>query len=189
MAARAVELGEKHQIFQILAHARCALGHARAQLGRAPEGIALIRQGIQGALESAARFPGITLYGTLLAQAQQRSDAIEEALETIEQALQANPAELVYRPETLRVRGELRLALRQADLAEADFRGSLRLARQMDARAWELRTTMSLARLLAAQGQRNEVHSILGEIYGWFSEGFDTPDLRDAKALLDELSE
>src|SRR5262249_21221396 len=107
---------------------------------------------------------------------------------TLEQALQMNPDELVYRPETLRLRGELRLRQGQTELAEADFRDSLALAHNIGAKAWELRTTMSLARLLTKQGRRDEARTMLAEIYGWFTEGFDTADLKDAKSLLDELS-
>ena len=69
---------------------------------------------------------------------------------------------------------------------------SARLSRSrasMGAKAWELRTTTSLARLLAKQGRRDEARAMLAEIYGWFTEGFDTADLKDAKALLDELNE
>ena len=63
------------------------------------------------------------------------------------------------------------------------------MARGMSAKAWELRTTMSLARLLDSQGRRAEARAMLAEIYGWFTEGFDTADLKDAKALIDELRE
>ena len=75
-----------------------------------------------------------------------------------------------------------------ADLAEADFRDSISLAKSMGAKAYELRTAMSWARLLASQGRADEARAMLAEIYTWFTEGFDTPDLKDAKALLDELS-
>ena len=68
------------------------------------------------------------------------------------------------------------------------FRDATALAQKMSAKAWELRATMSLARLLAKQGRRDEARAILAEIYGWFTEGFDTADLKEAKALLDELS-
>jgi predicted ATPase len=57
----------------------------------------------------------------------------------------------------------------------------------MQAKAWELRATISLARLLAQQGKRNEARTMLADIYNWFTEGFDTADLKDAKALLDRL--
>ena len=85
-------------------------------------------------------------------------------------------------------RGELRLKIGQTALAEADFRESIALAQKMRAKGWELRATMSLARLLAKQGKRDEARTMLADIYNWFTEGFDTADLKDAKALLDELS-
>jgi len=91
-------------------------------------------------------------------------------------------------PETLRLRGELRLKLGQTELAEACFREAIALARNMGAKAWEVRATTSLARLLAKYGRRDEGHAMLVEIYARFTEGFDTADLKDAKALLDELS-
>ena len=72
-------------------------------------------------------------------------------------------------------------------MAEADFREAISLAQKMGAKAWELRATMSLARHLRQQGKGEEARKILGEIYNWFTEGFDTADLKDAKALLDEL--
>jgi Flp pilus assembly protein TadD len=121
---------------------------------------------------------------TALANAQALDGEIADALATIEKVLQANE----HRPEALNTRGELRLKTGQPELAEADFRESIALAQKMSAKAWELRATMSLARLLANQGRRDEARTMLAEIYGWFTEGFDTPDLKDAKWLLDELS-
>jgi len=111
------------------------------------------------------------------------------ALETVEQAIAISSDELWQRPETLRLRGELLLKLGQIELAESVFREAIALAQRMSARAWELRTTMSLVRLLASLGgSRDEARVMLAEIYNWFTEGFDTADLKDAKALLDELS-
>jgi len=163
------------------------LGHARAQLGRAAEGIALIRDGIAGILQLGTRL-GISIFTAYLAEAQERAGAIGEALETIDQALQANPDERAYLPEIVRIRGELRLKQGQIESAEADFREAIALAQNMGAKAWELRTTMSLARRLASQSRRDEARTMLAEIYNWFTEGFDTADLKDAKALLDELA-
>jgi predicted ATPase len=125
---------------------------------------------------------------TWLAAAEDLTGATGEALETVERALNFNPEEALNRPETLRIRGELRLKQGDQQLAEADFRDSIAMARNMGAKAWELRTTMGLARLLTEQGHRDEAHTMLAEIYNWFTEGFDTPDLKDAKVLLDELS-
>ena len=131
---------------------------------------------------------GISWDTAALAEAQERVGAIGDALETVEHALQANPDQLVNRPDILTVRGELRLKAEQPELAEADFRDAIAFAQKMGAKAWELRATMSLARLLATQDRRDEARAMLAEIYGWFTEGFDTADLKDAKALLDELS-
>ncbi|MGB6554895.1 MAG: hypothetical protein WBE78_15505, partial [Candidatus Binataceae bacterium] len=72
--------------------------------------------------------------------------------------------------------------------AERRFRSAIEIARQQSAKWWELRATTSLARLLAKQGKRDDARAMLAEIYNWFTEGFDTADLKDAKALLDELS-
>jgi class 3 adenylate cyclase/tetratricopeptide (TPR) repeat protein len=187
LAAHALQLAEKHQFPNPAVRSRVALGQARAQLGRVAEGIALIRQGIAGLREIGTRM-GISSTTAWLAEAQEREGAIGDALETVERALQANPEELVHRPEALRLRGELRLKQGQTELAEADFREAIALAQRMGAKAWELRATTSLARLLDEQGRRDEAHAMLAEIYGWFTEGFDTVDLKDAKTLLDELS-
>jgi class 3 adenylate cyclase/tetratricopeptide (TPR) repeat protein len=186
LAARALELSEQHQFPLVAAYSRCVVGHCRAQLGGATEGIGLIQQGLGGLLEGGARVE-TTRTMVSLAAAQERAGAIADALESIEQALQANPYQLVERPETLRLRGELRLIQGQIEQAEAGFREAIALARKMGAKAWELRATMSLARLLDQQDKRGEARAMLAEIYGWFTEGFDTADLKDAKALLDEL--
>ena len=69
------------------------------------------------------------------------------------------------------------------------FERAIDIARKQSAKSWELRATTSLARLLAKQGHRDEARTMLAEIYNWFTEGFDTADLKDAKALLDELNE
>ena len=73
--------------------------------------------------------------------------------------------------------------------AEESFMTSLEIARSQASRFWELRTSMSLARLWQKQGKRSEARELLAGVYGWFTEGFDTPDLVDAKALLEELEQ
>jgi tetratricopeptide (TPR) repeat protein len=186
LAARALELSEQHQFSNAAARSRCVLGQARAQLGHATEGVALIRQGIERLREIGTPL-GISAFTAYLAEAQERAGAIVDALETVEQALQTNSDELFYRPETLRLRGELRLKQGQTELAQAGFREAILLAQKMSAKAWELRATTSLARLLRDANHRDEARAMLAEIYGWFTEGFDTADLKDAKALLNEL--
>ena len=121
---------------------------------------------------------------TRLAEAQALDGATNEALDTIEVALKTNPEELVFRPNTLKYRGELRLNLGQNELAEADFRDAIAMAQRMSAKAWELRAATSMARLWRDQGKPKEARRLLAPVYGWFTEGFDTLDLKEAKARL-----
>jgi predicted ATPase len=187
LAARALELSEKHQMPQIAEYARCILGRARAELGRPSEGVALIHQGIAGL---AAIGTQQDVFILVLAESQALSGAIGDALETIEQVLQPNRpgANIALRPEAFRLRGELQTKQGRREAAEADFRTALTLARSIGAKAYELRAAMSLARLLRDTGRRDEARKMLAEIYNWFTEGFDTADLKEAKALLDELA-
>ena len=92
--------------------------------------------------------------------------------------------------ELHRTRGELSLlrSPNSSQMAERCFRAAIDVARQQSARSLELRATTSLARQLKSLGRRDEARAMLAEIYGWFTEGFDTTDLKDAKALLDELN-
>ena len=186
LAAQALARAEKHRFPLLIASSRCVLGLARAQHGRAGEGVALLRQGIAGLLEGGFR-TSLPYWTGFLAEAQACAGAVGDALATVEQALQANPDELVSRPNNLRLRGTLRLTLGQTQLAEADFREAIALAHGMGAKTLELRATMNLARLLAQQDRRDEARTMLVEIYKWFTEGFDTVDLKEAKALLEEL--
>jgi class 3 adenylate cyclase/tetratricopeptide (TPR) repeat protein len=186
-ATQALAISGEHGFRFVRDLTRATLGWARAQLGKTGEGVALIRQGLAGLAEAGTRVL-TTGFLTWMAEAQALDGKIDDALITIEEALQANPEELYYRPETLRIRGDLRLQLGRTELAEADFHDAIALAQTMQAKAWELRATISLARLLALQGRRNEARTMLAEIYNWFTEGFDTADLKDAQELLDELS-
>jgi predicted ATPase len=112
-------------------------------------------------------------------------EVIAEAEEHI-----AQTGEIVMAPEILRVKGELMRALERPDdaAAEACFNQSLDAARAREAKGWELRATTSLARLWRDHGKAGEARDLLAPVYDWFTEGFDTADLKDAKALLAELS-
>ena len=117
---------------------------------------------------------------------------IDEAIVNDEQALQANPEEAIYHPLVLTLRGDLRLQSNSGsgagfESSEQDFRDAIQVARAISAKSLELRATTSLARLLRDSDRRDEGRVMLGDIYGWFTEGFDTADLKDAKALLDKL--
>jgi tetratricopeptide (TPR) repeat protein len=125
---------------------------------------------------------------TRLALAQTANGKIGDALASIEQALAANPEECFGRPHALTTRGELRLKIGKPDLAEADFREAIMFAQKMDAKSNGLRAMMALAHVLRDTGRRDQARTMLTEIYNWFTEGFDTADLKEAKALIDELS-
>ena len=98
--------------------------------------------------------------------------------------------ERCYEAEMYRIKGELLLqqAVPDAPQAEACFQQALAVARRQQARSWELRAAMSLSRLWQQQGKRTEARELLAPIYSWFTEGFDTLDLQEARALLDELA-
>ncbi len=185
-ATQALAIDAEHGFPFIRNMTRPVLGWARAQLGHTGEGVALIRQGLAGLAEDGSRL-GITHYLTSLAEAQALDGRLDDALIIIEEALQANLEELIYRPNALTCRGALRLKVGEPELAETDFREAIALAQKMKAKAWELRATISLARLLRDTGRRDEARAMLADIYNWFTEGFDTADLKDAKALLEEL--
>ena len=95
-----------------------------------------------------------------------------------------------FEPEIHRIAGEIELLSPEWDMprAEAHFQRALEIARARQARSFELRAATSLARLWRDQGKRQEAHELLAPVYGWFTEGFDTPDLIEAKALLDEVA-
>ena len=116
----------------------------------------------------------------------------EQGLQTIDVGLELTKrtGARMLDAEMLRLRGDLLLLDDQSATAAARqcFRQAIDVARKQSAKSWELRATTSLARLLKEQGDRDEPLSMLSEIYDWFSEGFATADLKDAKALLDELS-
>jgi tetratricopeptide (TPR) repeat protein len=185
-ATQGLALAEETGFPYVSGLARVQLGWARARLGDAGEGVALIREGLDGLKQIGSRV-GITQILAELAEAQALSGKIDDALGSIEEALQANHEERFYRANILTFRGELRLRQRQPKLAEADFREAIMRAQKIGAKAYELLATTSLAKLLRDTGRRDEAHSMLADIYNWFTEGFDTADLQEAKALLDEL--
>ncbi len=129
----------------------------------------------------------------LIATALGKKGEFEEGLRAIDEALLVidRKDEQCYTAEIHPQKGELLLAqkLSNASQVEASFRTVIDTSRRQKAKSWELRATTSLARLLAKQGRRDEARSTLVNIYHWFTEGFDTADLTEAKVLLDELAE
>jgi predicted ATPase len=130
----------------------------------------------------------MTLYLCWIAIAESLEGRVPQALERIETALEANPLERTWRPEVIRTRGELRRLVGQTEEVEADFREAIVIAQKISAKAWELPATTSLARLAGETGRRADGRTMLSGIYDCFTDGFDTADLKEAKALLGELS-
>jgi tetratricopeptide (TPR) repeat protein len=187
LAVRGLEISEENQFPFLVAYSQFLLGLARARLGDAVEGVALIGRAIAGVREIGAT-GNIYRFTAGLAEAQALEGNLIQAVATIEQVLEANPQELLFRTQVLGLQAELRVQLGEAGPAEAGFHEAIALARKTGAKGWELRATMGLVRLLAGKGRRDEARAMLAKIYRCFTEGFDTADLKDAKALLDELS-
>jgi class 3 adenylate cyclase/tetratricopeptide (TPR) repeat protein len=186
-AAQSIALSDEHGFRQYAAGSRVFLGLAEVALGHSSEGMPNVYSGLEGLNESGAGIM-MSLYLCWVAIAESFEGRVPQAIDRIENALQANPLELTWRPEVIRMRGELRRLVGQTEEAEADFRWAIALAQKIAAKAWELRAATSLARLLGEAGRRDEGRVILSGIYDWFTEGFDTVDLKEAKVLLGELS-
>jgi predicted ATPase len=131
------------------------------------------------------------LFFTYLARAYAEVGQFEQAWRGIAEATEAmdNTKETLWEAEVNRVAGEIALLAPQPNVAKAStyFEHALAVARQQQAKSWELRTAMSMARLWRSQGKAQQARELLAPVYGWFAEGFDTMDLKQAKALLDEL--
>jgi predicted ATPase len=129
---------------------------------------------------------------SLIARVQCLVGRYDEALATIDEALAVveETGERAFEADVHRTKGELVLARgrENAGQAEQSFCTAIEVARRQKARGWELRATTGLARLLRDTNRRDQARAMLAEIYNWFTEGFDTADLKEAKALLDELS-
>ena len=129
---------------------------------------------------------------SLLSEAYWEAGQSEEGLKVLVEALALvdKTGERYWEAELRRQEGELFLMQQEQKLGEAEecFRKALDTARRQQAKSLELRAAMSLSRLWQQQGKQGEAQKLLAEIYGWFTEGFDTPDLQEAKALLEELA-
>jgi class 3 adenylate cyclase/predicted ATPase len=154
--------------------------------GEVMEGTSLLRSA-SAALSGEAWAPR---YIALLASACEIAEHIEEALRLLDDALQIveRTGERWFAAELDRRKGQLVLRQGHSEAAEELYRKALSIAEGQEAKLWELRAAASLARLRRDQGRHIEARDLLAPIYDWFTEGFDTPDLKEAKALLDELA-
>ena len=164
-------------------------GWVKVKNGDVTEGISLLRSG-----STAYRATGAELWMphhiALLARACEIAGQIEEAVTLLDDALQIaeRTGERWFAAELNRHKGQLLLRQGQSEAAEELYRKALSIAEAQEAKLWELRAAVSLARLWGEQGRRAEARDLLAPVYGWFTEGFDTADLKEAKALLDELT-
>ena len=186
-AARLLQLATEQQLPLYIAMARMCTGWALALEGRPDEGVATPREGVPEFVATGAR---TALGRTLgrLAETQLAAGAVTEGLETIEAALAVAPEEVMHVPELLRLRGALRAAAgADAETVEASYRDAAAYAHRLGAKLRELQATTNLARHLRAHARAAEARDLLAPLYASFTEGFDIRDLREAKALLDEL--
>jgi class 3 adenylate cyclase/predicted ATPase len=166
-------------------------GAALAAQGQCEAGIAQMHQGL-AAIVASGQGIGLSARLAQLAEAYGNSGQAEEGLRLLAEALAhvERIGERYEEAEVYRLKGELLLqqAVPDAPQAEACFQQALAVARRQQARSWELRAALSLSRLWQQQGQRAAACELLAPIYGWFTEGFDTADLQEAKALLEALA-
>jgi predicted ATPase len=173
------------------AHAMVLLGWALVMQGRGEEGIAQLGAGLAAYRATGSELERPHWLG-LMVEACGNTGRIEEGLHAVAEALELTERTgiVYYEAELYRLEGQLRLRpeLADAPAAEMCFRRAIDIARKQQAKSWELRAATSLAGLWRDQGRRAEARDLLAPIYGWFTEGFDTVDLRAAKALLDEVN-
>jgi predicted ATPase len=175
-AEAAIVLSAEHGLTDYLAFATSLRGWAMAEQGRKEEGIAQIQEGLAASRPELLR-PQLLC---LLAAACMQTGRVDDGLGALTEALAAADEHEVrhHEAEIHRLKGEL--LLRQGDAnaeqAQSCFERAIEIARKQSAKSWELRATMSLARLFAKQGRRDKARAMLADIYGWFTEGFDTAD-------------
>jgi predicted ATPase len=164
-------------------------GYSKVKNGDVEEGKALLRSGLNAYHAATGAVLWLPYYTALLAEACEIGGQIDEAVAQLDDALQIvdRTKERWFVAELNRHKGQLLLRQEQAEAAEEHYCKALGVAVDQEAKLWELRAAVSLARLRRDQGRRAEARDLLAPVYGWFTEGFGTPDLKEAKALLQEL--
>jgi predicted ATPase/class 3 adenylate cyclase len=188
-AAAAITSAQERGQAMAAAAGRIVRGSARVMLEPRDDAVAEIREGLAAYHATGARYHG-TLHLILLAQALAACGRDGEGLSALREAaaLVEETGERYFEAEIHRLKGNMLLAENSSADAEACYRKALAVARAQEARSLELRAAGDLARLWAEQGRRAEARDLLAAVHGWFTEGFDTADLEEAKALLVELT-
>jgi class 3 adenylate cyclase/predicted ATPase len=190
-ASTLMKLATDHGLSAWAAHAAVLHGWAVGQGGAVEPGIAELRQGM-ATIEAMGVHQHTPGFLGLLAGLHLGTKNFGEALQALEEALARvdRLEERWFEPDLRRLKGDVLMALSPERSAEAEacYQQGLTVARDQSARLWELRAATSLARLWRDQGRRAEAHDLLAPVYGWFTEGFDIADLKDAKALLREVA-
>jgi predicted ATPase len=164
-------------------------GWVKVRNGGLAEGISLLQSGLVS-FRASGMDVWTPCYMAFLARAYAFVGQVEEASALFDDALQIveRTGARWFAAELHRHKGQLLLQQGHIEDAEELYRKALVIARKQEAKLWELRAATNLARLWNEQGRRGEAHDLLAPVYNWFTEGFDTADLKDAKALLDELA-
>jgi predicted ATPase len=166
-------------------------GWALASQGQGEEGVAQMQQGLKDALTRGIESVRSTALGAL-SEACRTLGQVDDGLRLLDEALTFadESGQRHSEAELYRLKGELLLqqTIPGVSKTETCFQQALDIARRQEAKSWELRAATSLARLWQSQDKRQDAYDLLAPVYGWFTEGFDTADLQEAKSLLEELS-
>ncbi len=186
-----MEIGTEQRHSFFLGHGTVLHGWALVSQDQNEDGLAEIDQGLTIFRATGAR-SWIPHFLGLQAEAYGRAKRADDGLASVADALvlTEKTTERCWQAELIRIKGELLLAVSSKNHAEAEhcFSQALNIARRQQAKSWELRVAVSLGRLRQRQGKKAEARELLGPVYNWFTEGFDAADLKEAKALLKELS-
>jgi class 3 adenylate cyclase/predicted ATPase len=186
----AINFAAEQSIMFYLAYALTIKGWLLSQLGSVEEGIDQMRDGLDVWRQTGSQ-ANLPHFHTMLAEALAKKGAFDEALDLVEGSIEQVErwGDRHYEAEIRRFRGELKLGIDAGDVetAEQAFGEAIDVAKRQAARLWELRASTSLARLWRNQGKLEEARDLLAPVYDWFTEGFDFPDLENARSLLAEL--
>jgi predicted ATPase len=188
-AEDAIEIATEYGLSQWLAEAIVCRGFALVGLGQQAQGIAQLETGLAAWNGTGARVIDTQWLG-FIAQAHVQAGQFDDALPALDRATATAAAtgECYYQAELYRLRGIALAGIGEHAKAASWFQRAIDTARSQQAKSLELRAATSFAQMWAVQGKRAEARNLLAPVYGWFTEGFDTADLKDSKALLQELA-